>query len=61
MVTSQTADKCEQCIHSKPSYGRLLCTVMNTARPVEYMRHQKSECGPDALLFDAPGTEEEWD
>jgi len=58
---TKTDDRCDRCIHSKQSYGKLLCTAMNISRPVEYMRHPKSECGPDALLFDAPGTEEEWD
>ncbi len=44
---------CRECQHSKMSYGKLLCLVLNTPRTVEFMRHEKSECGLEANLFDA--------
>jgi hypothetical protein len=29
--------------------------VLNTPRPVEFMRHPRSECGNEAVLFEQKG------
>jgi hypothetical protein len=45
---------CRECHHSKLSYGSLLCLALPTApRKVEFMRHERSDCGIEARLFDA--------
>ena len=46
---------CRECQHSKQSYGKLLCLVLNTPRPVEFMRDPRSECGHEGSLFEAKG------
>ncbi len=43
---------CRECASSVLSYSRLLCTAMMVSKPVEYMRHENSECGPSAMLFE---------
>lgn len=43
---------CRQCKNSVKSYSALLCTAMNMPRPVEFMRHECSECGPHAMMFE---------
>ena len=47
-----TVNNCIICLHSRRHYGGLLCVAESQSRPVEYMRHEKSSCGPDANLFE---------
>ena len=44
--------KCLDCEYHYVRYGRSMCIALNTSKPAEYMRDEKSECGPEAKLFD---------
>jgi hypothetical protein len=44
---------CRECLHGQVMiHTRRMCSVFSTLRPIEFMRHALSECGPDAVLFD---------
>lgn len=44
---------CRECQHGQlMSYHQRLCTVMTMAKPIEYMRDLRSDCGPEAMLFE---------
>jgi hypothetical protein len=34
------------------AYGRELCLAFDIPKPAEYMRNEKSECGPEARMFE---------
>ena len=52
---SDALKDCRECKSSMMSYSRLLCTAMTMSKPVEFMRHELSECGPEAMLFEPKG------
>ena len=43
---------CRECVSSFPRYGSLMCEAMTVPVPVEHMRRECSECGPEAMLFE---------
>ena len=43
---------CKLCQHATKNYQTILCLVYPISRPAEYMRHVKSECGPEGHLFE---------
>ena len=43
---------CAECQHSIKSYGQLLCRVLNLPKTVSFMRNERSECGPEGMLWE---------
>ena len=43
---------CRECCHSIKAYSQWLCRVTNTVRPTSTVRDTRSECGPEAKLWE---------
>ena len=46
---------CRDCHYAVRRYMKLQCLAMNLPKPVEFMRHEKSDCGPNAAMFEPLG------
>lgn len=52
-------DRCERCVHGQREINkRRMCDATAFLRPIAYMRHPKSPCGPEAFLFDPMDSKE---
>jgi hypothetical protein len=44
---------CRECAHGqKMIHTRRMCDAMSILRPVEFMRHERSECGVEGAMFE---------
>lgn len=44
---------CRECFYGQGMiYNKRMCNVMNFPKPVEYMRNEQSDCGPEGMLFE---------
>lgn len=47
--------ECKDCHYAVESYRKLQCLAMSLPKPVDYMRHPESDCGPNAIMFEPKG------